>query len=86
MTAFVSWELRMHVFLYLILAAIIYGLLADRIDRAADRELRKRRADSSSVGLVEDFDVKPDLGPRYGRRLHARPLQRGARSTMSRRA
>ena len=62
-------------FVYLILAAIIYGLLADRLDRAADHELRKRRVASSSLGLVEEFDAKPDLGPRHGRLLRFRRLQ-----------
>ena len=60
----------MHTFIYLVLAAIIYLLLADRTDRAADRELKNRQPDASNLGLVEDFDVRPDLGPRYGRLLH----------------
>jgi hypothetical protein len=59
----------MHVFVYLVLAAVIYIVLADRTDAAADRELEKRRSEAGSLGLVEDFDVRPDLGPRYGRLL-----------------
>jgi hypothetical protein len=68
----------MHMFFYLALAAIIYGLLADRTDRAADREIQKRRAESTGPGLMEDFDARPDLAPRYGRRLrsHVRHFQR----------
>ena len=64
----------MHMFVYLVLAVFIYWLLADRTDRAIERELMKRRPDDSRLGLVEDFDVRPDLGPRYGRLLghHAR--------------
>src|SRR5262245_60371827 len=62
---------RMQMFFFLILAVVIYGLLADRMDRAADRELQKRRPDASDLGLVEDFDARPDLGPQYGRRLRA---------------
>src|SRR5262245_47240088 len=67
-----SRGVRMHMLVYLILAAIVYGVLADRTDRAVDREMQKRRADSTDLGLVEDFDVRPDLGLRYGRRLMAR--------------
>jgi hypothetical protein len=63
----------MHLFIYLILAAVIYGLLADQTDRAIEREMRKRRPDTSNLDLVEDFDARPDLRPRYGRvlRRHA---------------
>jgi hypothetical protein len=64
----------MHMFVYLVLAAVIYLMLADRTDRAIEREMMKRRPTDSRLGLVEDFDVRPDLGPRYGRlfRRHAR--------------
>lgn len=64
----------MHMFAYLVLAVFIYWLLADRTDRAIERELMKRRPDDNRLGLVEDFDVRPDLGPRHGRLLghHAR--------------
>jgi hypothetical protein len=60
---------------YVILAAVIYAVLADRTDRAADREMNERRPEASNLGLVEDFDVRPDLGPRFGRLLghHTRP-------------
>lgn len=57
----------MYMFVYVALAVIIYAVLADRTDRAAERELMKRRSGESRLGLVEDFDVRPDLGPRYGR-------------------
>ena len=57
----------MEMFVYLALAALIYALLADRTDRAIEREMMKRRPSDSRLGLVEDFDVRPDLGPRHGR-------------------
>ena len=57
----------MHMFVYVALAVIIYAVLADRTDRAAERELMKRQPGERRLGLVEDFDVRPDLGPRYGR-------------------
>ena len=60
----------MQMFVYVVLAAVIYLLLADRTDRAIEREMMKRRPGDSRLGLVEDFDVRPDLGPRYGRLLH----------------
>ena len=64
----------MHMFVYFALALIIYAVLADRTDRAIEREMTKRRPSDGRLGLVEDFDVRPDLGPRYGRlfRRHAR--------------
>ena len=65
----------MHMFIYLVLAAIIYLLLADRTDRAIEREMMKRRPGDSPLGLVEDFDVRPDLGPRFGRLFGRRARQ-----------
>jgi len=62
----------MQMFVYLVLAAVIYLLLADRTDRAIEREIVKRRPNDSGIGLVEDFDVRPDLGPRYGRLFRRR--------------
>jgi len=59
----------MQMFIYFILAALIYLVLADRTDRAIDREMKKRRPDGSGLDLVEDFDARPDLGPRHGRLL-----------------
>ena len=59
----------MHMFVYVVLAAVIYALLADRTDRAIEREMMKRRPSDSRLGLVEDFDVRPDIGPRFGRLL-----------------
>ena len=59
----------MHMFLYVLLAAVIYAVLAERTDEAVDREMKKRRADASNLALVEDFDVRPQLGPRFGRML-----------------
>ena len=57
----------MQMFFYLILAAVVYGILADRTDRALEREMRARRPDGSDLRLVEDFDARPDLGRQYGR-------------------
>ena len=58
----------MQMLVYVILAVIIYALLADRTDRAIEREMKKRRHDSK-LELVEDFDVRPHLGPQFGRLL-----------------
>jgi len=69
----------MQMFVYLVLAAVIYLLLADRTDRATEREMAKRWPSDSRLGLVEDFDVRPDLGPRYGR-LFRRHTRRAAAS------
>jgi hypothetical protein len=71
----------MQMFIYLVLAAVIYLLLADRIDRAIEREMMKRQPGDSRLGLVEDFDVRPDLGPRYGRLFGRRARQATARDT-----
>ena len=65
----------MHMFVYVALAVIIYAVLADRTDRAAEREFMKRRSGESRLGLVEDFDVRPDLGPRHGRLFRRRTRQ-----------
>ena len=59
----------MAMFLDLILAAVLYGFLADRTDRAVEREIRKREPDGHKLRLVEDFDARPDSSPRHGRRL-----------------
>ena len=44
----------MQMLLYLPLAAVIYGFLAERTDRAVEREMRKRRGDGPDLHLVED--------------------------------
>ena len=59
----------MQMFVYIILAAVIYAVLADHTDKAVDREMKKRRAQVSNLALVEDFDVRPHLAPRFGRML-----------------
>lgn len=56
----------MEMLLYLILAAVLYGILADRTDQAVEREMRKRREWSAGLHLVEDLDEAPDLPPRDG--------------------
>ena len=53
----------MEMLLYLALGAVLYGILADRTDRAVDREMRKRRKPSDGPHLVEDFDAGPALRP-----------------------
>lgn len=62
-------ESAMQMFVYVVLAAIIYAVLADRTDKAVDREMKKRRAEATKLALVEDFDVRPQLRPRFGRML-----------------
>jgi hypothetical protein len=44
----------MQMLLYLPLAAVLYGILADRTDRAVEREMRKRRGDGPDLRLVDD--------------------------------
>jgi hypothetical protein len=65
----------MHMLVYLILAAVVYGVLAEHTDRAVEREMRRRQPDSANLRLLEDFDPRPDPGPWYGRLRHrpARP-------------
>jgi len=50
----VSAERTVQMLLYLPLAAVLYGILADRTDRAVEREMRKRRGDGPDLRLVED--------------------------------
>jgi hypothetical protein len=69
-------ESAMQMFVYVLLAAVIYAVLSDRTDEAADREMKKRRAEGRNLGLVEDFDVRPQLGPRFGRLLTRRFTRR----------
>jgi hypothetical protein len=63
----------MQMFVYLVLAVVIYVFLADHTDRAIEREMKKRRPEERDLRLVEDFDARPDLGPRYGRVLRHQP-------------
>ena len=57
----------MQMFVYIVLASVIYAVLAQRTDEAVDREMKKRRADNTDLTLVEDLDVRPNLAPRFGR-------------------
>jgi hypothetical protein len=59
----------METLFYIVLAAVLYGIVAERSDRAVEREMRSRQ---KSVGpqIVEDFDVRP-VRPWY-RRVFAR--------------
>ncbi len=66
----------MQMFVYVLLAAVIYAVLSDRTDEAVDREMKKRRAEGRTLGLVEDFDVRPHLRPRFGRMLTRRFTRR----------
>ena len=65
--------------LYFVLAVVVYAILADRTDRAIEREMQERRP-GGEVNLVEDFDARPALGPRHSRlrHRHARPSSRDA--------
>jgi hypothetical protein len=65
----------MQMLVYVVLAVVIYALLADRTDRAIEREMVKRRPGDSRVGLVEDFNVRPELAPRFGRLLRRHACQ-----------
>src|SRR6185503_10432842 len=47
-------ELTMEMLAYIVLAAVLYGLLADRIDRAIERETRSRRKGPPDLRLVGD--------------------------------
>jgi hypothetical protein len=51
----------MDMLIYLVLAVVIYSVLADRTDRAIEREMQSRRADAKPLRLVEDFDARPDI-------------------------
>lgn len=74
-------SVRMVMLFYIVLAVVLYVVLADRTDRAFDREMQERRPDQPDPRLVEDFDARPDLGPRYGRGLGRHALRSsGARS------
>ena len=77
----------MHTLIYLLLAAIIYGVLADRTDRAVDREMKKRRRGGTGLALVDEFSARPDFAPRYGRRAQSNVRRRRQhdRSTVRRR-
>jgi hypothetical protein len=66
-------ESRMATPVYLALAVVLYAVLADRTDRAIEREMKKRQPEERDLRLVEDFDARPDLGPRYGRVLRRQP-------------
>ena len=55
--------------LYLLLAVVLYGLLADRTDRAIEREMRKRRSERSPLDL------------RVAKRVWPRPLPASAQAT-----
>ena len=44
----------MQMLLYLPLAAVLYGILAERTDRAVEREMRRRRGDGPDLRLVDN--------------------------------
>lgn len=69
-------ESAMQMFAYIVLAAIIYAVLADRTDKAVDHEMKKRRGEATNLALLEDFDVRPQLGPRFGRMLGRHLMRR----------
>ena len=53
----------MTTFLELMLAVVLYGILADGIDRAIEREMRKRQPDGRHLRLVKDFDADEEASP-----------------------
>ncbi|MBK8247565.1 MAG: hypothetical protein IPK85_09245 [Gemmatimonadetes bacterium] len=44
---------------YLVAIVVAYGILSDGMDRAVRRTFHARRA-GPQLGLVEEFDVRPD--------------------------
>ena len=78
-TALVFREPAMEMFIYVVLAAVIYAILADRTDKAIEREMEERRSEGNGLDLVEDFDARPDLGPRFGRLLGRSRVRRSHR-------
>lgn len=52
----------METLIYLILGAVVYGIVADHTDHVVEREMRARqRPASADLQPVEDFGVRPDL-------------------------
>jgi len=47
----------MEMLVYLILAAVVYGIVADDTDRGIERETRKRLADNPSTTGARTFSV-----------------------------
>lgn len=46
----------MEMLAYIVLGAVLYGLLAERIDRTIERETRSRRKGPPDLRLVGDTD------------------------------
>jgi len=63
-------ESAMQMFAYVVLAVVIYAVLADRTERAIDREMKKRRAEAA------DMDM-PERSPAAS---HAKPIRSTLRS------
>jgi len=70
----------MEMLFYLLLAAVLYGLLADRTDRAVEREMNKRRIHPGDLQLEEDDAGGLDLRPRDHWFVRARRLRRRDRA------
>ena len=51
----------MEMLAYIALAAVLYGFLAERIDRAMERETRSRRKDPPDLRLVGDTKPRRPL-------------------------
>ena len=51
----------MVMLLYVVLAVLLYIMLADRTDQAVERQLNERRPDEHDPRLVEDFDARPEV-------------------------
>lgn len=68
---------------YLVAIVVVYGILADGMDRAVQRTFRARSA-GSPVGLVEEFRVRPTYRARRLRHRSGRggrPGKPGRRAT-----
>ena len=73
----------MEMLFYLVLGAMLYGLLADRTDRAIEREMTRRRAQPGDLHLEEEDTADLDLRPRDEWFVHRRrphPWKRVART------
>ena len=74
----------MEMLLYLLLGAVLYGLLADRTDRAIEREMERRRVQPGDLRLEDDGTAGLDLRPRDDWFVHPRRLRPWTRAARKR--
>ena len=58
--------------IYLLLAAVVYAVLADRLDRSANREVEKRRRPVALAAISGDLPPTPLEKPSFGDVLRLR--------------